>query len=35
MSMMLMVAIILFESVRRWIGPAGRATVSVSKPVTA
>jgi carbon starvation protein len=34
-SMMLMVVIILFESVRKWIGPANRAPVGASKPVTA
>jgi carbon starvation protein len=34
-SMMLMVVIIVFESVRRWIGPADRAAVGAGKPVTA
>ena len=35
LSMMLMVAIILFESLRHWIGPARRAPLVASKPVIA
>jgi carbon starvation protein len=34
-SMMLMVAIILFESVRKWLGPAAPRTVGAGEPVEA
>jgi hypothetical protein len=33
--MMLMVAIILFESVRKWFGPAAPRTVGAGTPVEA
>jgi carbon starvation protein len=35
LSMMLMVAIILFESVRKWFGPAAPRTVGAGTPVEA